>query len=56
MLRDLIRFLWRHDSESASVIIIHLAEFLTIPDMNEMGEYLKSYAANRKARPLLILR
>lgn len=48
MLRDLLRFLWRRDSESASVLIIQLAEYLTIHDMRDMGEYLKSYVHNRE--------
>ena len=48
MLFDLLKFLWRRDSESATLMIIHIAQDLTIRDMNDMAEYLASYAENRR--------
>lgn len=49
MIRDLLKFLWRRDSESASLVIIHVACYMSIKDMGDMAEYLKSYAENRRA-------
>ena len=48
MFRDLLKFLCRRDSESAAVLIIHVACYMSIKDMNDMAAYLKSYAENRR--------
>lgn len=48
MIRDLLKFLYRRDSESAAVLIIHVACYLSIKDMHDMSNYLKSYAENRE--------
>lgn len=48
MFKDILKFLWRRDSESAAVVIIHVACYLSIKDMRDMSNYLKSYAENRE--------
>jgi len=40
MIRNLLRFLWRRDSESACILMIGLAEYLSQRDAGEMAEYL----------------
>lgn len=48
MLRDVFRFLWRRDSESACCLMIGLCEFLSSRDLVEMREYCEALEENRR--------
>lgn len=42
MMRDILRFLWRRDSDSAMCIVIHVAEYLSQGDRLQARNYLES--------------
>lgn len=51
MIRDILRFLWRRDSESAAILCIMLASFLSRDDVKHMADYFKAvYVYDRDQR------
>lgn len=51
MLRDLIRFWWRRDDESASVLCIYAANYMEEKSRREIVDYMRAlnYADKRRA-------
>lgn len=44
MIRDILRFLWRRDADSACLLIIGIADHMSIKDLKSMSDYLKQSA------------
>lgn len=47
IIRDLLRFLRRRDSESAFLLIMELMQWLTVPHLVELSDYAKAIKENR---------
>ena len=49
--RDILRFIWRRDNNSAFLLSMELShEYFSAKDMKEFGEYLKSYVEVRERK------
>ena len=50
MIRDVLRFLWKRDSNSAVIVLIVISEFMTQRDLLQCRDYLESLHEARKPR------
>lgn len=41
MLKSLLRFFWRRDSERACILVIELCEYMDVGDLRQMADYCK---------------
>lgn len=44
MIKDILRFLWRRDSESAVFLMVDIANYLSIKDLHEIADFFKQSA------------
>ena len=50
VMKWILRWLWRKDSESASCVCIDLADTMSDKDLREMSDYFRAVIENREAR------
>jgi len=55
MLRSLVRFLIKRNSETAALLIMDLVDYLNMKDLRDQWQYLKAVEENRKQPAGVIL-
>lgn len=50
MIRTLLTFLFKRDSESAACVVIDFAQYMSPKDLLQIAGYLEGLAADRKYR------